>query len=256
MHIAVILRLNPVLTDELELTDDSKDLDREWIGLELNPMDDQALEQSVLLKESSGSKVTAIAAESDGGERLLKTALARGVDDVLLIPLEEDEDTPAPSSRARTPLLVEAIEQLNPDLVITGILSTDDIYGELAPQLAARLSWPQASAISDIQVEGSSIVVRQEYAGGVAALLELDLPAVIGLQTAASPPRYVAGSKLRELLNVGVPEAEISAEYAEDLSQATVFELPDASGGAEMINGDAAAVATKIHELLSERGLV
>ena len=78
MHVAVILRLNPVLTDELELTDDAKDIDREWIGLELNPFDDQALEQAVLLKENHGAKVTAIAAEAEGGERLLKTALARG----------------------------------------------------------------------------------------------------------------------------------------------------------------------------------
>lgn len=94
MHIVTILRLNPVLTDELELMDDNKDIDREWIGLELNPMDDQALEQAVLLKENSGAKVTALVAEADGGERLLKTALARGADEALLIPLEGDEGLP------------------------------------------------------------------------------------------------------------------------------------------------------------------
>ncbi|WP_079203582.1 hypothetical protein [Pseudomonas sp. CC6-YY-74] len=254
MQIVVILRLNPVLTDELELTDDSKDIDREWIGLELNPMDDQALEQAVLLKEAAGAKVIAIAVEADGGERLLKTALARGADEVLLI--LRDEDSPAPSSRARTPLLVDAIEKLNPDLVITGILSTDDLYGELAPQLAARLNWPQASAISDVRLSGSTVMVRQEYAGGLAAHLEIDLPAVIGLQTATSPPRYVAGSKLRELLNVDVPKMDPSVEYGGDLSYSTTLQLPDTSGGAEMIEGDAVAVAARIYEILVERRMV
>ncbi|RUM99490.1 electron transfer flavoprotein subunit beta/FixA family protein [Pseudaminobacter arsenicus] len=256
MHIAVILRLNPVLTDELELTEGGKDIDREWIGFELNPMDDQALEQSVLLKEAHGAKVTAIAAEAEGGERLLRTALARGVDDVLLISNKKDDDAPPPSSRARTPLLVEAIKQVKPDLVITGILSTDDLYGELAPQLAACLNWPQASAVSDVRLDGMVLTVRQEYAGGMAALIEMDLPAVIGLQTAASPPRYVAGSKLRDLLNTKVPEMEASAEFAEDLSEATTLNLPDTSGGAEMIEGDAKSVAARIHEILMERGLV
>lgn len=255
MHIAVVLRLNPVLTDELELTDDMKDIDREWIGLELNPMDDQALEQAVLLKEATGAKVTAIATEAEGGERLLKTALARGADEVLLIALEQDEDAPALSSKARAPMLVEAIGTLNPDLVITGILSTDDLYGELAPTLSAMLNWPQASAVSDVQFDGDKVVVRQEYAGGIAALVELDLPAVIGLQTAASQPRYVAGSKLRELLNADVPEMEPTSECASDLSGSTTLELPDTSGGAEMLEGDANAIAGKIHELLIERGL-
>jgi electron transfer flavoprotein beta subunit len=254
MHITVILRLNPVLTDELELTDDSKDIDREWIGLELNAMDDQALEQAILLKEAVGAKVTAIAIEAEGGERLLKTALARGADEVLLITL--DEDAPSPSSRARVPLLANSIKELNPDLVITGILSTDDLYGELAPQLAANLNWPQASAISDVRLHEKTVTVRQEYAGGFAAHLDIDLPAVIGLQTAASPPRYVAGSKLRELLSVEVPQIEPQVGFAEDLAGSTTLDLPDTSGGAQMFEGNENAIAAKIHTLLIERGLI
>lgn len=253
MHVAVILRLNPVLTDELELTEDSKDIDREWIGLELNPFDDQALEQAVLLKENSGAKVTAVAAEAEGGERLLKTALARGADEVVLI--EVDEESESVSSRARVPVLAEAIQGLSPDLVLSGILSTDDLYGELAPQLAAALDWPQASAVSSVSVEGNILTVRQEYAGGLAALLDIDLPAVIGLQTAAQPPRYVAGSKLRELLKVEVPQVSVDANFGTDPSDATTLDLPDTSGGAEMLEGDADQVATRIHEILQEKGL-
>lgn len=256
MHIATILRLNPVLTDELELTDDGTDIDREWIGVELNPFDDQALEQAVLLKELTGAKVTAIACEADGGDKLLKTALARGADDVLLIRIEQDEDAPSPSSRARTPLLVEAIKGLSVDLVLTGVLSTDDLYGELAPQLGATLGWPQASAISNVSVAGSVLTVRQEYAGGLAALLEMDMPAVIGLQTAAKPPRYVTGSKLREFFSLQVPAQEADVEFAADLAGDTLLELPDTSGGAEMIDGSAEAIAERIHEILKEKGLV
>jgi electron transfer flavoprotein beta subunit len=256
MHIVTIIRLNPVLTDELELTNDGTDIDREWIGVELNPLDDQALEQAVLLKEQTGARVTAIACEAEGGEKLLKTALARGADDVLLIRLEQDEDAPSPSSRARMPILVDAISNLSADLVLTGVLSTDDLYGELAPQLAAALGWPQASAISDVTLEGQVVTVRQEYAGGMAAHLEMDLPAVIGLQTATKPPRYVAGSKLRDFLSLEVPDQFPTVNFANDLSEKTLLELPDTSIGAEMIEGSAEAIAERIHEILSKKGLV
>jgi len=154
------------------------------------------------------------------------------------------------------PLLVDAISNLSADLVLTGVLSTDDLYGELAPQLAAALGWPQASAISDVTLEGQVVTVRQEYAGGMAAHLEMDLPAVIGLQTATKPPRYVAGSKLRDFLSLEVPDQFPTVNFANDLSEKTLLELPDTSIGAEMIEGSAEAIAEKIHEILSEKGLV
>ncbi len=238
----------------MELGEDERDIDREWIGLELNPFDDQALEQAVLLKESVAARVTAIAAEAEGGERMLKTALARGVDEVRLIEL--DEEAVQLSSRARAPLYAEAIAEIAPDLVLTGVLSTDDLYGELAPLLGAILDWPQVSAASQVTQKGASVTVRQEYSGGAAAMVEMQLPAVVGLQTASRPPRYVPGSKLRDLLKVEIPTSEPSVEPGADLADATTLELPDSSGGAEMIDGNAEVVAEKIHGILSERGLV
>nr|WP_242509507.1 hypothetical protein [Rhodovulum imhoffii] len=246
--------MNPVLTEELEVDEDGRDIDREWIGLELNPFDDQALEQAVLLKEATGAKVTALAAEAEGGERLLKTALARGVDEVLLI--EVGEENVQLSSRARAPLFQEALEGLAPDLVLTGVLSTDDIYGELAPQLGALLDWPQVSAVSNVALGDGVATLQQEYSGGISARIEVQLPAVVGLQAATQPPRYVAGSKLRDLLKVEVPTVEPGADFGADLADATELEVPDTSGGAEMLTGDAEAVAARIHEILVERGLV
>lgn len=253
MKIAVILRLEPVLTEELELTDDARDIDREWIGLEMNQFDDQALEQAVLLKESAGAHVVALAVEDEGSDRMLKTALARGADEALVIPMDADE-VESRSSRAMAPVYAPALKDIGADLVLAGVLSNGDLYGELAPYLAAHLGWPQAGAVSDVKAQGGTVTVRQEYSGGRAALIELPLPAVVGLQTAAQPPRFVAGSKLRDLLKVQIPEAEVDAEPAADLSGGTTLEEPDLTGGAEMIEGDAEAVADGILAVLKEKG--
>jgi len=254
MKIVVIVRLNPVLTDELELAEDGTDIDREWVGLEINQFDDQALEQAVLLKESSNAHVTAITIEDEGTERLLKTALARDVDDVFHISFEDDiEDR---SSRALAPVYAAAIRELKPDVVLVGVLSTDDLFGELGPYLAADLDWPQASAISDFHIENDKIIVRQEYSGGRAALLEMNTPAVIGLQTATQPPRYVAGSKLRDLLKVSIPELQVTSTPNNDKVGTQELALPDLSDGATMLEGDTDEIADQIHSLLQDKGIL
>lgn len=253
MKIAVILRQGPEMTEELELTDDGSDIDREWIGLVLNQFDDQALEQAVLLKESAGAEVTALAVEDEGTERLLRTALARGADKVWRIPL--DEEAPR-ASAALAPLYVEAIRQLDTDLVLTGVLSVDDLFGELAPLLGAGLKWPQVSAVSDMKFDQDRLVVRQEYSGGRAALLGLGLPAVIGLQTAAQPPRYVAGSKMRDLLKTEIPELSLKDGLVGAPRAASRLAVPSSDAGAEMIGGDAEAIAAGIADILKQNGLV
>ncbi len=252
MKIAVILRLTPDLTEELELTEDGRDIDREWIGLVLNEFDDQALEQAVLLKEATGAAVTALAVDGEGVERMLRAALARGADAVYRIPADE-----APAfSRALAPLYAAAVHEVGAELVLTGVLATDDLHGELAPYLAAALEWPQASAVSDVQIEGGEAIVRQEYSGGRAARLALPLPAVIGLQTASQPPRYVAGSRLRDLLKVEVSEMAVDAAPAATGIEPATLALPDRGGGAEMIEGSGEQIAERLHAVLAGRDLV
>ena len=252
MKIAVILRLTPDLTEELELTEDGRDIDREWIGLVLNEFDDQALEQAVLLKEATGAEVTALAVDGEGVERMLRTALARGADGVRRIPADE---SPA-SSRALAPLYAAAVREIGADLVLTGVLATDDLHGELAPFLAAELGWPQASAVSDLRIEGGETIARQEYSGGRAARLALPLPAIVGLQTASQPPRYVAGSRLRDLLKVEVPEMAVDATPAETGIEPATLAVPDLGAGADMIEGTGDQIAERLHAILVERGLV
>ncbi len=251
MKIAVILRLTADLTEELELTQDGRDIDREWIGLVLNEFDDQALEQAILLKEATGAEVTVLAIDGEGVERMLRTALARGADAVHRIPADE---SPL-SSRALTPLYAAAVREVGADLVLAGVLATDDLHGELAPYLAAELGWPQASAVSDVRIDNGDALVRQEYSAGRAARLALPLPAVIGLQTASRPPRYVVGSRLRDLLKVEVPEMAVDATPAATGIAPATLALPDHGAGAEMIEGTGEEIAERLHAILAERGL-
>ena len=253
MHIAVVLKQVPDLVEELEIDPGGKDIDRSFVKLKLNEFDDHALEQAILLKESTGARVTAVAVAADGIDQVLYAAKARGADGAVKV----DAGGALLDSRRAASAIAEALQQLQPDLVLTGVQAADDLYGQAAPYLAAALGWPHVSVVSGVELASASVQVHQEYAGGRMARLELDLPAVLGVQAAPQPPRYVPVSKLRQAMASG-PLETVSATPAEELRGASVTGLdkPQSGGGAEMLTGSAAEVAEKISALLGERGLV
>ncbi len=253
MHIAVVLRIVPDLSEDLDIADSGTEIDREWVGLKLNEFDDHALEEAVLIKEASGARVTAIAFAGAGAERQLQTAIARGADDALLI----DHDVEGVvSSRMAAHLLASALPDLGATVVLTGVQTSEDVYGQLAPFLAGALNWSTINAVHGVAVDGGDLVVTQEYSGGHSAQFAVSGPVVLGVQTASKPLRYVSGSKLRQAS--GTVIAKASATLPADMVPATTdkLERPQRGASAEMIAGDAAAVAKKIVAVMAERGLL
>jgi electron transfer flavoprotein beta subunit len=253
MHIAVVLKQVPDLVEELEIDSGGKDIDRSFVKMKLNEFDDHALEQAVLLKESNGARVTAVAVAADGIDQVLYAAKARGADAAVKV----EAGAELLDSRRAAAALAEAIKGLQPDLVLTGVQAADDLFGQAAPYLAAILGWPHVSVVSGVEIAGAKVHVHQEYSGGRVASLELDLPAVIGVQAAPQPPRYVPVSKLRQAMASG-PLETVGAAPAAALTGTTVTGLakPGTGRGAEMLAGSAAEVAERISTVLAERGLV
>ncbi len=253
MHIAVVLKQVPDLVEELEIDSGGKDIDRSFVKMKLNEFDDHALEQAVLLKESGGARVTAVALSADGIDQVLYAAKARGADSAVKV----DAGGGPIDSRQAAGALAQAIKQLGPDIVLTGVQAADDLFGQTAPFLASALGWPHVSVVSGVEIAGDKVHVHQEYAGGRVATLEVDLPAVIGVQAAPKPPRYVPVTKLRQAMASGALES-LTATLAEGPAgvEVTAMAKPETGKGAEMLAGSADEVAERIAALLAERGLV
>lgn len=252
MHIAVVLRVVPDLAEELEIAENGTEIDREWVGLKLNEFDDHALEEAVLLKEQAGARVTAIALAGDGAERQLQTAIARGADDAILV---QHDLEGLVESRAVARLLGPVLKNLGPDVVMTGVQTPEDVFGQLAPFVAGALGWPTLNAVNGVSIEDATLTVNQEYSGGYSARFAVKTPAVLGIQTASKPPRYVSGSKLRQASSATIEKAD--AELPEGFAAQSVSRLsvPERGTRAQMIDGKAEQVAAKLVELLVERGL-
>lgn len=253
MHIVVVLKQVPDLVEELDIDSGGKDIDRSFVKMKINEFDDHALEQAVLLKESSGAQVTVVALASEGIDQVLYAAKARGADRVIKIEAGEE----MLDSRRAAGAIASVIKQLDCDLVLTGVQAADDLFGQSAPFIAAGLGWPHVSVVSGVEPAGSAVRIHQEYSGGRMATLEVDLPAVLGVQAAPQPPRYVPVTKLRQAMASG-PLETLTASAGETQVGAVVTGLakPESGQGAEMFTGGAAEVAEKIAALLAERGFV
>ncbi len=251
MHIAVLLRLMPNPGDELEVDDEGTDIDREYIEMVLNEYDDQALEEAILIKESSGATVTAIGLTGDGIDQALQTAAARGADRTVLVDCEEIAPYDARTAAAA---FAAALRELSPDLVLTGVQTPSDVFGQLTPFLAAELGWPHADVVVGVRADDGHASVLQEYNGGRLARLSLDLPAVVGVQSATSPPRYVSMARLRQAMSdSAIENLDVSFERAPGPT-ITSLARPEVTGHATMLEGDAGAVARQILDVMKEKG--
>jgi len=87
------------------------------------------------------------------------------------------------------------------------------------------------------------------------AEMEVKLPAVLGIQASEKPPRYVAYSKIRQVMGTAKIEERAVADL--DLSGGiTVSRMfqPEVAERAMMIEGSPEEVADKIIEIFKEVG--
>ena len=96
----------------------------------INEFDDQALEEAVLIKEATGATVTAVGLRGDGIEQALRVAYARGADRVVVVDAGEIDPY---DSRTAALAFAQAFRELAPDLVLTGVQTPSDVFGQTAP---------------------------------------------------------------------------------------------------------------------------
>jgi electron transfer flavoprotein beta subunit len=252
MDIAVAVRLMPKAGDEIEVDESGTDIDRELVDMVISEFDDHALEEAVLVKEATGATVTAVGLRGEGVEQALRVAYARGADRVVVVDAGEIDPY---DSRTAALAFAEAFRQLAPDLVLVGVQTPYDLFGQTAPYLAVALGWPQANVVVGVRVVDGTARVTQEYAGGRLAVLGLPLPSVVGVQSASSPPRYVSMGRLRQAMTEATPET-LAVSVAAPAAAPTLVSLarPEPQAGATMLEGDAEQAAAQIVAVLRERG--
>ena len=252
MNIIVIASLVPDLVEELEIDSSGTALDTAWLRMIINEFDDHAIEQAVLLKERDGAHVTVLAIDQEGIDEVLFTAAAKDADRLIKLLGNFEEGV---NSHALARAFAEAIKELAPDLILTGVQAHTNIDGAVGPLLASILDMPYVGYVAGVNTADGKVVAKKEYPGGLIGEMEVTLPAVLGIQASEQPPRYVAVSKVRQSMKTATIEEQDAAELdlSGGLAVSRMF-LPETAERATMIEGSEEEIAAKLVELFKEVG--
>jgi electron transfer flavoprotein beta subunit len=249
MNSVVVLKMVPDVVEELEIAADGRGLDADLVRLIASESDEHALEQALLLKEREGGRVTVVALSAPDVDDVLFTALAKGADRAVRIDAEADPLDIRQRAAAVATWMREAREE--PDLLLTGTQAIDDLRGLAVPWLAHLLGWPSVGIVTSVSRSGGGITVTREFPWGVRGRFSLPLPAVVGIQAAEKPPRYVPVAKVRAVMKAHAVEAA-PVEVPEAPSAVRILEV---AKRAQMLEGEPDAQAAQLVGILVTRGL-
>ncbi|OGN90435.1 MAG: hypothetical protein A2Y88_00430 [Chloroflexi bacterium RBG_13_48_10] len=254
MNIIVPVKLVPDLVEELTIDSNGNALDTAWLRLIINEFDDHAIEQAILLKERTGALVTVLSTNVEGVDDLLFTAAAKGAD--RLIKLNGDIEGGV-NNHALARSIATLIRDLKPDLILTGVQAHNDLDGSVGPLLAEYLGMPYIGYISGVNVTGNKAILRKEYPGGLIGEIQVTLPALLGIQAAEQPPRYVAISKVRQMMKtMSIEELDLATLDASGGPIVSRMFQPEASDRATMLPENADEAASQLIDLFKDLGVL
>ncbi len=152
-----------------------------------NPEDLNALEMALLVREQYGGTVTVITMGPPQAAAVLREALYRGADRVVLL---TDRKFAGADTQATSYTLKCAIQKLGPvDLVFCGRQAIDGDTAQVGPQIAEKLGVPQITyAESILSLEGGEIAVKRAFDLG-AEIVKCPLPCLLTVVSSANRPR-------------------------------------------------------------------
>jgi electron transfer flavoprotein alpha subunit len=158
-------------------------IDRAGAPAITNPADLHALEAALC----TADEVWALSMGPPNAEKALREAVSIGATRAVLLC---DRALAGSDTWATANALAAAIRHLGGcDLVMCGISALDGETGQVGPQVATRLGWPQATGCEAIALDGATVIARRIVEGGFERL-RLPLPALVTVAETAFSPRY------------------------------------------------------------------
>ena len=252
MKIVVAVKQVPERDAAVRVAADGRSVDESDVAWTMNEPDAYALEEALQLKERDGNgEVIVLCAGPERVTSTLREALAKGADRAIhVVTTDEGEGSlAARDTLGVAKLLAEAIKTESPDLVLTGLQSDDLGAGQTGVVVAELLGVPHATLVLQVERSEAGIKVKRELEDGWFQHIEMQLPALLTIQSGGNKLRYAT------LMGIKKAKSKETREVAAVAAAARVDEvvkvaLPERVKRTEMLTGSADEVAAKIVEKL------
>ncbi|MFW5470948.1 electron transfer flavoprotein subunit beta/FixA family protein [Knoellia sp. CPCC 206435] len=258
MNIVVCVKYVPDAQSDRSFDEADNTTDRAGVEGLLSELDEYAVEEALKLAEAGEGEVTVLTVGPEQAVNALKKALQMGADKAVHISDEAIHGSDAPATSL---VLAEAIKKAagggTPDLVITGMSSTDGVMGVVPAMVAERLGLPQVTYASELTIDGQAVRIRRD--GDVASeTIEASLPALVSVTDQINEPRYpsfkgIMAAKKKPvetwtLADLGIDAGQVGLEAAWTRVTAFAKRPPREQGQLVTDEGDG---GTKLAEFLS-----
>jgi electron transfer flavoprotein beta subunit len=219
-----------------------------------NLFDEFALEEALRIREKHGGKVKVITLGGGKATEVLRTGIAMGADEALLL------DDPAfldGDGYATALALSRAITREPFDLVLCGKQATDDDRGEVGPMVAQFLNLPHVGGITKLDIADGKATAESPVEGGK-AVVEVPLPAVFTAQKGLNEARVPLITGVMKAMKVQIPKVTpedlgLSKEELGKVGSKVRIEQylpPKKRAGVHLIPGDAKEAAAEAVRIL------
>ena len=263
MHIVVCTKQTPDSEAKMSV-DGAGNVSWGESPLIINPWDEYAVEEALLLRDQHGGTVTVISVGPDEALEALKHAVAMGCDEAVRV---WDESCVGSDTLATSYVLAKAIEKIgDADLVLFGKSAIDAQTGQTGVAVAYRLGVPSLMyviKIAELDPDAKTIAVERLLEEG-RQVVSTSLPAVVGTTKGINEPRYTSFIGIRKAAKMEYPlwtlvdigaEADKVGTAGSGVRWPEVSAPPAREGEAEIIEAETVeeAAATLVDKLLAEK---
>ncbi|WP_313691531.1 electron transfer flavoprotein subunit beta/FixA family protein [Halorarum halobium] len=261
MKVLVTVKEVAEAADDFEI--DGLDVGEQYLEYDLNEWDDYAIEAGVQLSEAFDDvEVVSVTIGPERSEETIRMALAKGADRAVRV---WDDDVAAADLdvAAKARLLAAVADEEDPDLILSGVQANDDGFGATGVALADELGFEWAAVVNalDMSEDFSTASVHRELEGGVEELTDVDLPAVLTIQTGLNEPRYaslrgIRQAQSKEIAPMTLDDLGLDTDAVASPIERTSMYEPETESDATYFEGDAGDQASQLADMLREKGVV
>lgn len=176
---------------------------REGVKAIINPLDLNAVEEALKIKEKFGGKITALSMGIPNVVELLREVKSLGVDEAYLL---SDAVFAGADTLATSYTLSKGVQKIGEyDLIICGKQSIDGDTAQVGPSLAEKLGIPHLTCVENIErIEDGFIVCKRMVDDGY-EIVQMKLPGVITVLKGINEPRLPTLKGIMKSRNQQIP---------------------------------------------------
>lgn len=254
MNIYVIMKQTFDTEEKIMIRDG--EISDDGVKYVINPYDEYAVEEAIRIRDEQGGSVTLVTIGPDRSTDALRTALAMGADEAVLISddgLQLDEHTVAR-------MLQAFLSDKSADLILGGNFSVDNGAGQVAIRLSQLMDIPHVGSITKLEVTPGKAVARRD-AEGDEETMEVSLPALFTAQQGLNEPRYpslpgIMKAKKKPFARLSLDDLGIAADELAPKTLRKELNLPPARKAGRILEGELSERVVQLVDLLRNEAKV